>query len=165
MIVGERLRDVVVGALAQRLDRGLDTGVGGDDNAHHFGIELVHLAQQVKAAAAATQVEVEDREIDLFALEDAQGGVGGAGLENFVALAAQELHANRAHQLLVLDYEDAKGTILGLRPDLFGGLLFGIHWMLATASVSAMSANAGRQMVTAGPSPAVLSTPLVPRLF
>ena len=71
MIVGERLGDVVVGALVQRVHRRFDAGVGGHDDAHHFGIELAHLRlSKIEAAAAAAQVEVEYREVDFFFLEN-----------------------------------------------------------------------------------------------
>ena len=103
MIVGKRLGDVVVGALVQRLDRRLDAGVSGDDYAHHLGIELAHLAQQIESAAAAGQVKIENREIDFFFFEDVQRDFRRRRLHDLVALAARELHDDRAHQRFVFD--------------------------------------------------------------
>ena len=44
MVVGERLGDVVVGALVQRVHGRFHARVGGHDNAHHLGIEPAHAA-------------------------------------------------------------------------------------------------------------------------
>ena len=87
----------------QRLDGGLDAGVGGDDYSHHLGIEFAHLAQQIESAAAAGQVKVENREIDFFFFEDAQRDLGGRRLHDLVAFAARELNDDRAHQGFVFD--------------------------------------------------------------
>ena len=106
MIVGERLGDVIVGALMQRLDRGFDARVGGDDDAHHLGVELAHPAQQIESAAAAGEVEVQDREIDFFLLEDSQRDFSGRRFHDFVAFAARELHDDRTHQRLVFDHQE-----------------------------------------------------------
>ena len=89
MIVGKRLGDVVVSALVQRLDRGFDAGVGGDDYPHHLGVEVAHLAQQVESAAAAGQVKIENREVDFFLFENLQRDLGRRRLDHLVALAAQ----------------------------------------------------------------------------
>ena len=103
MVVGERLGDVVVSALVQRLDRRLDAGVGGDDNSHHLGIEVAHLAQQIESAAAAGQVEVENREVDFLFFKNVQRDFRRRRFDDFVALAARELHDDRAHQRFVFD--------------------------------------------------------------
>ena len=87
----------------QRLDGGLDAGVRGDDDSHHLGVEFAHLAQQVEPAAAAGQVKVEDREIDFFFFEYMQRDFGRRRLHHLVALAARELHDDRAHQRFVFD--------------------------------------------------------------
>ena len=132
MVVGERLGDVVVGALVQRVYRRLDAGVGGHDNAHHFGIEPAHAAQQVQAAAAAAQIDVDYRKVDFFALEDSQRGFRRVRFENRVAFAAQQLRDNRAHQILVLDHQHAVRTGLRRRliplvaGDLFRGERLGL---------------------------------------
>src|ERR1700688_4788597 len=117
MVVGERLGDVVVGALVQRVYRRLDAGVGGHYNSHHLRIERAHAAQEVQAAAAPAQVDVDYRKVDFFALEDSQRDIGRVGLEDRIALAAQQLRNYRAHQILVLDHQHAVRTALrgGLR--------------------------------------------------
>src|SRR5579875_458239 len=81
-------------------------------------------------------------------------------LDYLIALAAQELHDDRAHQLLVLDHKNAAGTAMG-----GAQLLFGFHHALAPRrSASVLAARAGRQIVTAVPWPTSLSTLIVPRL-
>ena len=66
----------------------------------------------METARAAAEIEIEDRQVDIFALEDLQRGVGELRLGHFVAFAAQELHDDRAHQLLVFDHQDAVGAAL-----------------------------------------------------
>src|SRR6516162_5159652 len=97
MIIGKGLGDVVVGAFAQGLDRRLDARVCGNDDAHHLGVEIPNAAQQIESAAATTQVQVENRHIDVLALKDAEGAIRTIGLEYFITLAAEQLSNNRAH--------------------------------------------------------------------
>src|SRR5579885_1316079 len=105
MLVGEGLGDVVVGALVQRFHRGLDARVGGDDDPHQLLIAVAKLAEQLDAIAAAGQVEVEDGDIDLFALEDVEGKLRGWRFEDFVSVAARELDDNRPHQRFIFNHQ------------------------------------------------------------
>ena len=110
MIVGERLGDVVVGALLQRLDGGFDAGVGGDDNRHHLAIDIAHFLEDVEAAAAAAQVQVENREVDFLFLENLPRNFARRRLDDFVALAAHQVDDDGTHQRFVFDDEHAIAT-------------------------------------------------------
>src|SRR5271157_4523729 len=132
MIVGERLGQVVVGALAQGVDRGLDARVRRQNDPHHLGIQVANLAQQVEAAAALAEVDVQDRDVDFLLLEDLQRDFGRVRFDHFVALAAQQLHDYRPHQLLVLGDKD---TVRRARRG--GERWIGVHTAGARTSASA----------------------------
>src|SRR5713101_7053008 len=164
MIVGEGLGDVVVGAFAQGLDRRLDTGVCGDDDAHQFGVEVAHPPQQIEAAATAAQVKVENRQIDFLAIEDSEGACRGVGFKHLVSLAAQQLDDDRAHQLLVFDHQDAVGAAFRRGPSLAVIVRLAVHCAPVEFSCRAFSLRTGRQMVTVVPCATLLSTRIVPWL-
>ena len=102
MIVSERLGQVVVRALAQRVHGGLHAGVRGQDDPHHLGIEIANPAQQIEAVTAVPEVQIEHRHVDLLLFENRQRHFGGVRLDYLVAVAAQQLRDDRAHQLFVL---------------------------------------------------------------
>src|SRR5215471_13940233 len=102
MLVGERLGDVVVGPLVEGLDRRLYARIGGHDDAHQFMVPVAQASEQFDAVAAAGQVEVENRDVDLFALEDVKRELSRRRFENLVAVAARELQDGNLRALAEL---------------------------------------------------------------
>jgi hypothetical protein len=75
----ERLQQEVAGAGAQRLDRGVEVGEGGDQ--HHLAGSNPACAQVLQQldAADARQRDVEDHQVEAVALQQRIGFLGRAG--------------------------------------------------------------------------------------
>ena len=114
MIIREWLGDVVVGALLQRLHRGFDAGIGGDDDRHHLAVDIAHFFEHVESAAASAQVQIENREVDFLLLENLPCNLTRRCFDNFVAFAAHQIDDDRAHQRFIFDDENAV-TAAGIR--------------------------------------------------
>ena len=72
------LLDKVFSAGADGLDHVVDGAVGGDHDDRQFGLALLDLRQQFEAALAG-QRQVEQHQIEVFELEDAQALFAVAG--------------------------------------------------------------------------------------
>jgi hypothetical protein len=104
------LEDEVAGAGAQRLDRGVEVGKGGDQ--HHLAAEaaLAQLAQPGDAALAR-QRDVEDEQVEAVAPHQRVAGLGVGGAVHLAAAAGQGLLEEVAHAGFVVDDEQ-----VGQRP-------------------------------------------------
>src|SRR5262249_30190854 len=87
-----------------------------------------------------------------------------AGFEHFVAVAAEQLDDDRAHQLFVLDHQDAIGAAFGSSPSLAIIERLAVHCATAEFSCEVLPLATGRQIVTVVPCPTLLSTRMVPLL-
>src|SRR5262249_8837360 len=159
MLVGERLGDVVIGALVECLDRRLHARIGGDDDAHQLLVPVAERSEQFDAVAAVGQVEVENRDVDLLALEDVKRELSRRCFEDLVAVAARELHDDRSHQRFVFDHQHP--ICAGF---LCARLFLGVHQRAAACASDVASSCAGSRMVACVPWPSSLSTRMVPLL-
>ena len=111
LLVLERLRDVVEGALLHGVDGALDRRERGDHHHHQVGVVLADLPEDLHAGEAG-QHEVEQDEVDLLALEQGQRLLAGARHDRLVALLAHQRGEDVLEDLLVVDDEDAHAADL-----------------------------------------------------
>ena len=102
----KRLEDEVASAGAQRLDRGVEIGEGGDQH-HLAGIALRAQLAQPGDAALARQRDVEDDEVEAMAPHQRVGLLGAARREHLADARAQRLVEEVAHARLVVDDQHA----------------------------------------------------------
>ena len=102
----ERLGDEVVGAGADRRDRGLDAAERGDHDDRHVGPVGGDALAQLEAVHAA-HVEVGDDDVEVLVLEQRQRFVGRRLPRRLEAGAAQRGFQRLAQTLIVVDDEDA----------------------------------------------------------
>ena len=108
----KRFQDEVARAGTQRLDRGVEVGVGGDQ--HHLAgkTEFAQLAQPGDAALAG-QRDVEDHQVEAMPAHQPVGLFGAAGHQRMAHARRQRLEQEVAHARFVID--DQHG---GMRPTL-----------------------------------------------
>ena len=117
LLVAERLRDVVEGALAHRRDRALDGGVRRDDDDGNLRVPGAHLDEDLEARAVREH-EVEEEEVDGLLLEALQPLGGRRGLARDVARLREDRTEHLADDGFVVEDED------------------GCHGQVATGSVT-----------------------------
>jgi hypothetical protein len=103
----ERLRQVILGPAAHRLDRGVDRGVGGDDD-HVEARPLAEEPRQEVESALGPQLEVAEGEVERLPPQDVERGRPGGHL---LHLAAETFEADRerlADVPLIVDDEDVQ---------------------------------------------------------
>jgi len=106
----EGLREEVEGVALRGLHGGLERRVGGDDDTHHLGRELLRQGQELEAPHAR-HTEVDERDVDVPLLpQRLQPGLGGLGKHHLVALGPQDSAATLANADFVIDDEDPMGT-------------------------------------------------------
>ena len=105
LFVLERLGDVVESADAHRFDGALDRGVRRDHDHHLLGIARAQLLQDLHARHAGEH-EIEQHEIDRFALGKEQRLLAGAGGDRAQTLAPEERPEDVLEHLFVVDDED-----------------------------------------------------------
>ena len=151
-LVLEGLGHVVEGALLHGRDGGLHRGVGGDHEHHQVAVGLLELVQH-REAAHLRQHDVHDGGVEaaLAGQGQALGTVLGQG--DGVARLAQKGAEDVAHDLLVVDDEDALRLVA--QGEGRGG--HGAHWRAASAST-----RAGRATWKLVPLPGVESTKMAP---
>ena len=98
----ERLVDVVVGAVLERGDRGLDRGVAGHDDDQHVGIDLVQAPLQFDAVGAA-HLDVDQGDIEGLLGHARQRFVGALGGGDLVAFFGKPLGQRIAHAQFIVD--------------------------------------------------------------
>ena len=86
----ERLVDVVVRAVLQRGDGGLDRGVAGHDDDQHVGIDFVQAALQLDAVGAA-HLDIDQRDVESLLGHAGERFVGALGGGDVVALFGKPL--------------------------------------------------------------------------
>src|SRR5262249_9838633 len=106
LLLLERLRDVVAGALLDGLDGAFDARVAGDHDDIEIGPAIANLAREPDAVRAGN-LEIHHRERELLLAEEAQGlgGVRRAG--HRVALAGVELLQLPANERVVIDDQNS----------------------------------------------------------
>ena len=104
LVVVEILRDVVIRAELHRLHGGLDLGDGRDHQHLDEAVVLFDDAQHLESADAR-QPDVEQQEVDVFAIEDRQRGFAGRDAEHAI-LAFEDRSERIAHPFVVVDDED-----------------------------------------------------------
>jgi hypothetical protein len=105
----EVLRDVVVGAVAHRLDRRVELADHGDDDHLDVGIVLARDLQHFEAADAG-KAHVEQQKVDVFLLHDLQGELA-RGRAQHAVVAPQHRHERVAHSLIVVDDEQRLAAV------------------------------------------------------
>ena len=120
LFVLERLRDVVEGALAHRLDGALDRGVGGDHDHHLLGIARADLLQDLHArhARAASGRAAPGRSARARAIRSASSPVRGGDRPE--ALLAQQRAEDVLEDLFVVDDEDVHARSASRRASVAG---------------------------------------------
>ena len=86
----ERLVDVVVGAILERGDGGLDRGVSGHDDDQHVGIDFVQAALQFDAIGAA-HLDIDQSDIEGLLGHASERFVGALGGGHVVAFLGKPL--------------------------------------------------------------------------
>ena len=101
--VGDRLDQIIAGAVAQRLHHIVhDAGTGDHDDGHIDGV-MVERSEQLETIAAARQLEIEQHHIRLPALEQLEAAVAVAGLVDDIAQFPQIGCHAVAHRGIVID--------------------------------------------------------------
>jgi hypothetical protein len=100
------LDEVVVDALAERVDGGLDGGVAGEDDGDDRGVALLQLVEQ-RAAVHVVHPEVGQDEVVVAAGGHLQRLAPVRGRRHVVALLFEDGGGRDAHVLLVVHDEDA----------------------------------------------------------
>jgi hypothetical protein len=103
----ERFRDVVVRALAQRVDRGRGRGVARDDDHRDLGIELAGAAHHVESRQSR-QIDVGQNDVGAQLVEQADRLLAARAVGDLVALRGQELVEHVHDRGLVVDDEDPR---------------------------------------------------------
>jgi hypothetical protein len=107
LVVVEVLGDVVVGAVLHRLDRGLDLVDRRDHDALDEVVVLLDDAEDVEAADPG-QPDVEEDQVDVFVLEQAERGLAARHRDHLV-VTLQDRGDGVAHALIVITDEDRLG--------------------------------------------------------
>jgi len=105
--VRDRLREVVGGASAHRLDRGRHIAVRGRDDHRQLGVVLVELAQQ-RHAVHHRHPQVGDDDLGWSFGGDRERGLAILGGVDRVAGEAEQLLEAAARAGLVVDHEDPR---------------------------------------------------------
>ena len=98
----ERLVDVVVGAVLERGDGGLDRGVAGHDDDQHVGIDFVQAALQLDAIGAA-HLDIDERDIEGLLGHAGERFVGALGGGHVVAFFGKPFGERIAHAQFVVN--------------------------------------------------------------
>ena len=106
----DRLAEVVGRAVAQRLDRAVDRGVGGEQHERHAGRDPARAAEQ-REAGHALHLEVGEHQIGGLALERRDRGLGAVDALEIDAVAERVAHL-LPREPAVVDTQDAS---LGIR--------------------------------------------------
>ena len=104
LVVVEVLGDVVIGAVLHRLHGRLDLADGRDHDDFDERVVLPDDAQDLEAADPR-QAHVEQNQIDVFAIQDREGGFATGHAEH-VVVTLQDRRQRVAHALVVVDDED-----------------------------------------------------------
>jgi hypothetical protein len=103
----ERLGQVVAGATAHRLDRGVDGRVGGDDHDVEAGV-LRHQPRDEIQPGALGELEVHEGQVEHLARRMCERGLRVGGQADGAARALESEGQRRSDVLLVVDDEDAE---------------------------------------------------------
>ena len=104
-LVLEGLGDVVERALAHRLDRSFDGGVGGDDHDDGVRVPAADVAQDLEARAIREH-EVEQDDVVRLGVEQRQGFAGVGGRRHVAAFFFQQGLEDVADDLFVVHDQD-----------------------------------------------------------
>ena len=104
----ERLDDVVVRPLFERLDRGLDGGVRGHDDDRGVGGELADLALQLESVHPG-HLDVDQQDVGSFADQRCERVLAARRNANVVTFLAEPCRQRVAYVLLIVDDQDAHG--------------------------------------------------------
>ena len=100
----EVLRDVVIRAVAHRLDRRVELLQRRDDDDFDVGVVLLDDLEDFEAADAR-QADVEQHQVDVLLLHHLEGRFAGGGAQHAV-VALEHRRQRLAHPLVVVDDED-----------------------------------------------------------
>ena len=100
----ERLVGEVERTFLHRFDRGLDAGVGGEEDDEGVGVELLDALEHGHAVHVG-QLVIEEHEIDAVA-RALERLLAGAGLLDVIPFGAHPLGQRPANQLLVVDHQN-----------------------------------------------------------
>ena len=109
LVVIEVLRDVVVGAVLHRLHGGLDLVDRRDHDDFDEAVVLLDDPQDLEAADAR-QPDVEQHQVDVFAVQDRQRRLAARDPQHAV-LALEDGRQRVPHALVVVDDEDGLGLV------------------------------------------------------
>jgi hypothetical protein len=113
LVEDQRLREVVVGAFLQRLDRGGDGRIPGHHHDLDRLVELLDLPQEVEAAHVR-HPDVGHGDVEDVGLHGLEGIVAGPGRRDLIAPMRQRFLQELKDRALVVDDQNACGFhILG----------------------------------------------------
>ncbi len=105
LLVVPRLLNEVLRARAHRFDDVFDRTVGGDHHHWQFGVALVDLRQQFKAALAG-QREIEQHQVIAALLQQREPLLAIDGHFHVIALKRQQDLERLANPCFIIDYQD-----------------------------------------------------------
>ena len=109
LVVVEVLCDVVVSAVLHGLHGGFDLGDGRDHEDLDQAVVLLDDPEDFEAADAR-QPDVEQHQVDVFAVQDGKGGLAGRDPQHAV-IALQDGRERIAHPLVVVDHKHGLGFL------------------------------------------------------
>ena len=105
----EVLGEVVVRAVAHRLDGGVEILVGGDDDDLDVRVVLLDDLQDLEAADAR-QADIEHHQVDVLFFHDLQRGLAGGGFQN-AEVAPEKRQQRFAHPFVIINDEDGLAAL------------------------------------------------------
>jgi hypothetical protein len=103
------------GAVAQRADCRVDRFIAAEDHHRRRDMLAQHPFHDFQPMDVG-QIEVQDQDVDVAAVEAAEGFPPGAAFLDAAPWRCQQLSIGRADSLLVVDDQDAAGLRLGPGP-------------------------------------------------
>ena len=123
LVVVEVFGDVVVGAMLHRLHGGFDIGDRRDHDDLDQAVVLFDDAQHFEAADAR-QPDIEQNQVDVFAIENGKGRFA-AGDPQHAIIALEDGGERVPHPLVIIDDEDGLGLGAHLAGIAAGGIVAG----------------------------------------